>query len=1113
MSKKLIIFALVVVFLLAFSSLAFADFVKGLDKNLELYPNWIVDGQTQPIFTYAEAIREIVYIELPCDTDRDGVRDRITAWIMRPKTAEGFLCPVMLEHSSYHNGTVGWSNVSSLNISDDMKAPFKYKDNWPIHRDLNLPIYNDTTDRTYDMIRYKGVEAWNWPWDNPNAFMVDSWYTGVIPGQVPAATVPSEIGMAPGFTYGTDMFATNPIFNGAASSSPTYYRYYLPRGYALILSQLLGNRDSDGITGCSHIEETLSAMAVAKWLNGETKAFTTRRGTVEVKPDWANGHVAMTGTSYPGILAEAACTSGVTGLKAVMPQCNISSWYDYYRNSGAVSSPGGYGGEDMYLHASYNFSRWRADLAPGASATGYIPSPTGAWFPKSVQDVFYSVQNHMMTEQDVATGDYNAEWDIRNLPRNAGKIADDCGVLVINALMDWNTKPKGPFLFWQALEDKHDGVHKMFVAISGHASQNNILVHGKSMMEWWHLWMDHFLLGLENNVVEDLPQVTIANNRTGEMEAFDIFPVPGVQDQKIYLHPAESGRAGRLSYDQPVPAVEHFKDMTIEQQILAPMPLGATSRPSTTISQSSDGNYRATTAQVQYCENRLIGVIRNGASPVYSDQQILEAIDKPIEGRLMYISEPLSQRMRLSGTPVLHLKAAPSLGVGNISAALVEIGRQRRFQSTTSRAGAALSTSAAYSLPIGGGFNGTVAISRYNSPATNGSFLNHTFVTWGYADVQNPDYAGKAWYQVPEQNYIPDFYFQTTRIIPNTYYPYTIEMDTYDYTFEPGMRIGIMVWGTDVDYSQLLDADCTPEFDIAIGDSSYAIVPLKIAEPTGPVTVEVESSLVELGDTVDIAYSVQGNDLGFSIFDVELPFDSGILTPIQVTPSALLSGAGFTYAIAGDALRITVNSATNISGDSALFTVTYLVKETAPYVFDTPLDVKVIAAKFGSILDKTVDLEMIIKPGALTTYNFTVYLLPDKTALKVGETLLVDVMLAGDRNYTQMATEIAYDSGLLEFAGYADLQGWAASVSKSAAETVAVRSVPGMNMVIGASCASSQNIVTLKFTVKEGLTAESIATALTFASATVTPPGGVTGTKTAPGKPATITLLHDFTLI
>ena len=967
--KKRLAFALVATLLLVlvFSSFASAEFVKGLDKNKELYPTWIVDEQTQPIFNYASSIKEIVYIELPCDTDRDGIRDRVTAWIMRPN-APGFLAPVLLEHSSYHNGTVGWSRVSGSAFNgtyEYMRAPFRYKDNWPIHRDLTLPIYNDTTGNTYDDIRYKGTEAWNWPWDDPAEFTVDSWYTGKdFKGQVPAATVPTAVGAAPGFASGTDMFATNPMFGGNAQSSPTYYRYYLPRGYALILSQLLGSRDGDGITGCSHIEETLSAMAVAKWLNGEAKAYTTRRGTVEVKADWANGNLAMTGTSYPGILSEAACMSGVVGLKAVMPQCNIANWYDYYRNGGAVSAPTGYGGEDMYLHASYNFSRFNADSSSG------VPSATGTWFPKAIQDVFFDTQAHMMEVQDVATGDYNAEWDIRNLPRNAGHIADDCGVLVINAFMDWNTKPKGPFLFWQALEDNHNGVHKMFVSLSSHASQNNILVYGKSMMEWWHLWMDHFLLGLDNNVEEDLPQVTLANNRTGEMEAYDTFPIPGAKEQKIYLVPAQEGHAGRLSYTQPQTAVEHFKDMTVEEQILAPFPLGASSRPSTTISQSTDGNYRATAAQAQYCENRLVGVIRSGSSLVYTDQQIFEAVDKPIEGRLMYLSEPLTERVRLNGTTVLQMKAAPSKGVGNLTAALVEIGRERRAQSLTARTTAALSTSSAYSLQIGGGYSGTVAISRYNSPATTGNYLNQTYVTWGYTDVQNPNYSGKIWTECADQAYTPDFYFQTTRIVPGAYYPYTIEMDPYDYTFEPGMRIGIMIWGTDVDYDQLLDADCTPEFDVQLGEGTYVSIPLKLSEPEDPVTIEVANVLAKPGAEVDVTYSIKGNEFGFSALDLKIPYDKSVYEPVgitAVTPAGSLASPFFVANpfFADGVMRVAFASADNIEGNGLLFTVKYKVAAGAPGTGDYPLTVEPVKMQYGSFMDKLLDLDVVVEKGAL----------------------------------------------------------------------------------------------------------------------------------------------------
>jgi uncharacterized repeat protein (TIGR02543 family) len=173
------------------------------------------------------------------------------------------------------------------------------------------------------------------------------------------------------------------------------------------------------------------------------------------------------------------------------------------------------------------------------------------------------------------------------------------------------------------------------------------------------------------------------------------------------------------------------------------------------------------------------------------------------------------------------------------------------------------------------------------------------------------------------------------------------------------------------------------------------------------------------------------------------------------------------------------------------------------YRFDGWFTEAVGGAKWDFATKITADMQLYTH---WTEYNYTVYLKSDKTDILSSDTLTVDVMLVGNLNYSQLATEIAFDASLLEFDGYADLKGWAASVSKTSTNIIAVRSVPGMNMVVGAPCSSDTCIVTLKFKIKEGFAEDSIDTELSFASVLVSPTGGVVGTVIAPGKSLSITI-------
>jgi len=128
----------------------------------------------------------------------------------------------------------------------------------------------------------------------------------------------------------------------------------------------------------------------------------------------------------------------------------------------------------------------------------------------------------------------------------------------------------------------------------------------------------------------------------------------------------------------------------------------------------------------------------------------------------------------------------------------------------------------------------------------------------------------------------------------------------------------------------------------------------------------------------------------------------------------------------------------------------------------------------------------------LLIFNLHIYLQAAKTDLYTNDTLLVDVMLIGDVNYTQANALIAYDAELVEYAGHQNLAGLVGEVKKDGVNRISVRHVPSINMMLGASCATPVRVVTLKFTLKENFAGDSVDSALSFASAILMPTAGIT---------------------
>ncbi|WP_261987134.1 Xaa-Pro dipeptidyl-peptidase [Actinomadura sp. HBU206391] len=133
----------------------------------------VANGVTQPVFSYADAIREYVYVESTIDSDADGRKDRVRVDIIRPKeSGRGLKVPVIIDESPYYDNS-GRGNEAERKVYDASGGPAKFPlfyDNYFVPRGyavLNVDMIgttksegcNDTGGRA-DVLGGKAVIDW-----------------------------------------------------------------------------------------------------------------------------------------------------------------------------------------------------------------------------------------------------------------------------------------------------------------------------------------------------------------------------------------------------------------------------------------------------------------------------------------------------------------------------------------------------------------------------------------------------------------------------------------------------------------------------------------------------------------------------------------------------------------------------------------------------------------------------------------------------------------------------------------------------------------------------------------------------------------------------------------
>ena len=779
-------------------------------KNLEKYPGlWNEEtGSTYPTFVYNNRIIEEVFVEAPIDSDGNGTRDLLKVTIYRPAESgkDGVKVPVLLHLSPYING-----NYTDYAVVQD-------------HVDESKDDTADTTHYSYSDVETKQVQAKDWPWTD-DAFTVTDPVFGTI-------SVPAARGPKPNPDGVTGAAQTTNV--SSAPSNTSWKGYLVSSGYAYAIAGHIGTRYSDGIPSSSDVDEQVAIMAVIKWFAGEARAYTTKDATIEVFAEsWCTGAVAMEGTSYPGTTPIAAAGTGVKNLKAIFPKASVPNWYNYYRQNGALHSPDLYAGEDAYEHAQYNFSARR-----------YVTLDVAA-----LSDAKFE---SMLLRGERATGSYNAFWDQRNLLKNLnllqeGREDDPIGVIIQHGLNDHNVLPVMSDQLYRAIKDKAPlAPVKIYWHLNVHT---DIQIYG-GLFEWTQKWLDHFLYGIDNNVVEDMPEVTIANSSTGVFETFDSWPIPGSEYQRIFFNPAQEGSgAGTLAPAAPVAGtIGTFKDDLVDY--------------TKAVNKVGGNTYQSYAGQ---WERRAL-LSWNGSTPDLSVEN---------GNRLAFVSEPLTEDLRLNGVAKITLNLTPDQAKGNISAAVVEIGRTNRAlpygDSGGSRlnltesggkdyaavpTGSALTNSTpTYQLPgAGNGAIGSFNLARHQ--ALNNTMSEYKFVLRAHVDVRNPNPSGKIYTDAAATNYIPEYYYQETAITAGQPYTYTFEFQPYDYTFKAGQQIAVLVYSSDYRYTTIPAEITTFTMDLSKSYIDLPFVNNTLEDIDVGLDLSLSKNVINPGDYVNVAASL-----------------------------------------------------------------------------------------------------------------------------------------------------------------------------------------------------------------------------------------------------------------
>mgnify|MGYP004544783093 FL=1 len=432
------------------------------EKNYSKVPVF-ENGLAQPVFKFTDGktgenydpatssiVRYCVYVESDYDMDGDGKRDLVKAFIQVPRSAvEGsYKAATLYEARPYCAGVQadGYDHMKEVESKEYRKFDFADLD-----KEVPARIPEGTIN-AMDLALKADPADWYYPDKGNNNSMV---------------------------------YENLDNFN-----------YYLVRGFAVVVSAGFGALGSDGFNYVGSEYERDAFKFVVEWLHGDRVAYADREGKIQTKADWSNGNVAMTGRSYAGTMPFAVATTGVEGLKTIVPVAGIADWYTQQNMQGAQR----YWPKEMLnsFLAYFCSSRYNDE----------------ALSEKQLDDI--AAFHHELSLQQLKCGfDYNPEfWGAGNYRLHADQIK--CSALIVHGFNDENVSTKQFEMMHTAFEQAGQTV-KLLLHQGPHITPTmpnknyGILIDGKFYDDIVNEWISHYLYGVENSA-EEMPEVLAQTN-------------------------------------------------------------------------------------------------------------------------------------------------------------------------------------------------------------------------------------------------------------------------------------------------------------------------------------------------------------------------------------------------------------------------------------------------------------------------------------------------------------------------------------------------------------------------------------------------------------------------